>query len=204
MAYTQADFRGPTTWVGIPSAQWPSSWYDSKGNAKFRQPVCKLLKALYGHPDSGGIWEQHCDSHLRKVGFVEIPSWRSVYFHDKLSVLLVVYVDDFKMAGPKNGIEEAWRLIREKIKVEDPTPYGLFLGCKHEIGEVTLGKNGPKVRTMTYNVESYLTKSLEAYMELLTPGNAAEARYYSVSSCVHRPRHLCTDKDWTVTRVSIL
>ena len=106
--------------MGIPSAQWPKSWYDSEGRAKFRQPVCRLLKALYGHPDSGGIWELHCDSHLKKIGFVEVPSWRSVYFHDKLKVLLVVYVDDFKMAGPKPGIAEAWRLIREKIQGRGP------------------------------------------------------------------------------------
>ena len=56
----------------------------AREEAKFRQPVCRLLKALYGHPDSGGIWELHCDSHLKKIGFVEVPSWRSVYFHDKL------------------------------------------------------------------------------------------------------------------------
>ena len=83
------------------------------------------------------------------VGFKEISSWRSVYFHAELRVLLVVYVDDFKMAGPKSGVTEAWRLIRLKIKVENPTPYGLFLGCRHKVGEVSIRKNGPKVRTMT-------------------------------------------------------
>ena len=95
MAYTQAEFRGPTTWVSIPRVQWPQSWKDKNGNPRFKNPVCKLLKALYGHPDSGGLWEQHCDAHLRDIGFVEISSWRSVYFHDKLKVLLVLYVDDF-------------------------------------------------------------------------------------------------------------
>ena len=77
-----------------------------------------------------------------------------MYFHDELRVLLVVYVDDFKMAGPKTGLSEAWRRIRLKIKVEDPTPYGFFLGCRHEIGEIRSRKSGPKVRTMMYNVES--------------------------------------------------
>ena len=170
MAYTQAEFHGPTTWVGIPKEQWPSNWYDAKGKPKYRFPVCKLMKALYGHPDSGGLWEKHCDAHLQSIGFKEIASWRSVYFHDELRVLLVVYVDDFKMAGPKKGLCEAWRRIRLKIKVEDPTPFGLFLGCRHEIGEVRLGTNGPKVRTMTYNVESYLQKSLDLYISLLPQG----------------------------------
>ena len=53
MAYTQADFSGPETWVEIPREQWPASWYKN-GKALYRQPVCRLLKALYGHPDSGG------------------------------------------------------------------------------------------------------------------------------------------------------
>ena len=97
MAYTQADFRGRPTWVGIPREQWPKSWFNDKGEPLYINPVCRLLKALYGHPDSGGIWEQHCDQHLRDIGFVEVPSWRSVYYHKDLRVLLVVYVDDFKM-----------------------------------------------------------------------------------------------------------
>ena len=75
------------------------------------------------------------------------------------------------MAGPKKGLCEAWRRIRLKIKVEDPTPFGLFLGCRHEVGEVRMGKNGPKVRTMTYNVESYLQKSLDSYMWFLPQGS---------------------------------
>ena len=104
MAYTQARFTGPPTWVEVPREQWPDAWFaDGAGRhqPRFRRPVCRLLRALYGHPDSGGLWERHCDSHLRSIGFREIDPWRSVYFHDKLKVLLVVYVDDFKMAGKK-------------------------------------------------------------------------------------------------------
>ena len=71
-----------------------------------------------------------------------MPSWRSVYYHEELRVLLVVYVDDFKMAGPPEGIAEAWELIRQKLRVEDPTPFGLFLGCRHEMGETRLSPGG--------------------------------------------------------------
>ena len=58
----------------------------------------------------------------------EIPSWRSVYFQSKLEVLLVLYVDDFKLAGPKKCISEAWRLIRLKIEVEIPCLTDCSLG----------------------------------------------------------------------------
>ena len=74
------------------------------------------------------------------------------------------------MAGPPEGIAEAWRLIRLKLRVDDPTPFGLLLGCRHEMGEVKLGSNGPIVRTMTYNVESYLRDSVGSYLSLLPQG----------------------------------
>ena len=93
-----------------------------------------------------------------------------MYYRDALRVLLVVYVDDFKTAGPLEGIAEAWRLIRLKLRVEDPVLFGLFLGCRHEMGEVKLGPNGPIVRTMTYNVESYLRDSVGSYLSLLPQG----------------------------------
>ena len=45
--------------------------------------------------------------------------------------------------------------------------YGLFLGCRHEIGEVVLGPEKRKVRTMTHNVASYLERSVQSYLALL-------------------------------------
>ena len=32
--------------------------------------VVLLRIALYGHPDSGGLWEQYCEAMLLLVGFV--------------------------------------------------------------------------------------------------------------------------------------
>jgi len=46
-AYTQAPLMGTKTWVRIPREEQPPSW------RRFRDPVCPLLLALYGHPDSG-------------------------------------------------------------------------------------------------------------------------------------------------------
>ena len=53
------------TWVILPPECRPKAW----GN-KYHCPVVRLKKALYGHADSGGYWERHCDSGLQKVGFV--------------------------------------------------------------------------------------------------------------------------------------
>ena len=66
-AYTQALFDGTPTWVRLPEEAWPVSW--EKGNTKKHNPVCRLTRAVYGHPDAGGYWEQHCESHLKQQGF---------------------------------------------------------------------------------------------------------------------------------------
>ena len=94
-AYTQSKLGGTPTWIRLPRERWPKAW------ANMRDPVCPLVLALYGHPDAGGYWERHCAAHLRSVGFQDIPNWRSCFWHPRYKVYLNVYVDDFKMAGPK-------------------------------------------------------------------------------------------------------
>eukprot|EP00974_Lingulodinium_polyedra_P027358 2643747-Lingulodinium_polyedra.AAC.1 len=70
---------GTPTWVCLPEDQ-------RRGKAlKMHRPVCRLKKALYGHPDSGTFWEKKCDSHAKSVGFDPLgPEWPSCYFHAKL------------------------------------------------------------------------------------------------------------------------
>ena len=131
-AYTQATMRGVDTWVEIPNDRWPKEW---KG--KYSRPVVKLRIALYGHPDSGGLWEQHCESQLKAVGFImpDPEGWPSVFFHPVLKLLLVVYVDDFKMSGPKESMKKGWELIGSKIDMDTPTEANRYLGCDHVVSQ---------------------------------------------------------------------
>ena len=62
-AYIQAPLKGTDTWVALPPDQWPKAWSGMK------RPVCRLLRALYGHPDSGTYWEEHCDTQVLQAGF---------------------------------------------------------------------------------------------------------------------------------------
>ena len=72
-----------------------------------KRPAVRLRLALYGHPDSGTYWERHCDQYLRSVGFTPISEvWNSCYYHEKLKLYLVVYVDDFKLSGPKASLAQ--------------------------------------------------------------------------------------------------
>ena len=89
-AYVQADMRGTPTWVCLPPEV-------RTGKARnMRRPVCRLKKALDGHPDAGAYWEEHCGAHVQSVGFEPTGcEWPSTYFHPGLQLYLVIYVDDF-------------------------------------------------------------------------------------------------------------
>ncbi len=62
---------GTETCVELPKEAWPDDWWKWEGNErvpKHERPVVRLLKALYGHPDSGTFWEKHCGRKLREMG----------------------------------------------------------------------------------------------------------------------------------------
>ena len=161
-AYIQADLKGPRFFVELPPEAWPK-WVNLQD---YRRPVVRLRKALYGHPDSGTMWEQHCDKAVKEVGFVAVgPEWPSTYYHKEMKLLLVVYVDDLKMAGPESNIKQGWTLLRSKLDLEPETGLGLYLGCQLVRGETKL-KDGAKVSTITYDMESFLEQSVQKYLEI--------------------------------------
>ena len=129
-AYTQSLMRGTKTWVRLPKTRWPKSWI-----GKYKDPVVPLRLALYGHPDSGGLWEIDCTYRLGVVNFVLLypDTWPSLFYHHELQLLLIVYVDDFKMSGPEKNMKEGWRLISTQIDMDEPEPIGRYLGCKHMV-----------------------------------------------------------------------
>ena len=134
-----------------------------------RRPVVRLRLALYGHPDSGTYWERHCDTHLRSVGFQPVSEvWNSCYFHKQLKLYLVVYVDDFKLSGPKDSLAKGWALIRKGLQMEDPTPLGVFLGCAHKIEKVPIG-TGQMAAIIGYDMSEFMANCVRKYLDL-APG----------------------------------
>ena len=77
--------------------------------------------------------EQHCDRIVKKAGFEPLPpEWPSCYFNKTLKMFLIIYVDDFKMAGKECNFARAWRGITDGgIKLDEPAPVNHFLGCRH-------------------------------------------------------------------------
>ena len=103
---------------------------------------------------------------MRAVGFEPIgEEWPSVYIHEKLQLVLVVYVDDFKMAGPQKNLAQGWSMLRTRLKIEPETGLDMYLGCNQSKGNVTLG-NGHRVTTVTYDMEQFLRSCVDRYLEV--------------------------------------
>ena len=75
------------------------------------------------------------DASVRENGFGSIgPEWPSRYIHEDLKLVLVVYVDDFKLSGPKENMGKGFELLRTLLNIEkesEITKEGVHLfGCK--------------------------------------------------------------------------
>ena len=161
-AYIQAKLSGTPCWVELPD----EAWHPSANRHKFRRPACRLVKALYGHPDAGTMWEQHCHTAVQKVGFKPLgDEWPSLYFHPEMKLLLVIYVDDLKMAGPTANLPKGWNMLRKELRLEEETPLGLYLGCRISKGEAVL-HDKTKVQTVTYDMETYLEMTVKKYCDV--------------------------------------
>jgi hypothetical protein len=128
-AYTQSYLKAEiVTWVHLPRDRWPKSW-----EGKYKNPVVPLVLALYGHPEAGGYWEEHCESKILALGWVKIGwEWPSVFWHPVKKAMLVISVDDFQLAAIDQDHDELWRGIKSVIDMDDETDDGRFLGCLHE------------------------------------------------------------------------
>ena len=140
-AYTQAemyeeDIEGhdTPTYVQLPEWQWNDAMKEAHRRTG-KRPVCRLLRSLYGHPTAGLFWERKYKQVLRAARFKEMIGWECLFLHETYKVILSVYVDDFKMAGTKKGVAQAWKAIRgpDKLVLDEPQPFGAYLGCEQEV-----------------------------------------------------------------------
>jgi hypothetical protein len=158
-AYVQCDLKGTHTFVVLPPE------LQTEAERKMRNPVRRLHKSLYGHPDSGSFWEEHCAERLLSVGFTPIDEWSSCFAHESLGLFLVLYVDDFLLSGPKANLEKAWSLIRGVVKLGAQGPLSQFLGCGHIVKPAPL-VNDPERVEISYDMRKYLEQAIASYRSL--------------------------------------
>ena len=96
--------------------------------------MCKLVKALYGHPESGAHWENHLTEAVRLLGGEPIWNFPSNFWFEDSRLLLTVYVDDLLLSGPIKNHSQFWRSLQTgkvPIKIVPPELFDRFLGRKH-------------------------------------------------------------------------
>ena len=128
-AYIQARIDNPgcpKTWVRLPKPWWPASWFTANSEPKYWDPVCPLERALYGHPESGAIWEKHLATILEELGWERVAAHPVTWVHKKTKALLAVYVDDLLMTAPPSHEKELWNALEARINFdEEPSRRGL-------------------------------------------------------------------------------
>ena len=164
-AYLQSYIDRPgcaSTWVELPRAWWPESWFDEQGNPLYQRPLCKLIRALYGHPESGAIWEKHLGSVLRDMGWEAAEGisgvWTKPCNQKGQKACLVVYVDDLLLCAPKEFGEKFWRALERRVDFKDKeSPLSRYLGANHQ-WEMKRG-----MMTMTVNMRGYIKSAVEKF-----------------------------------------
>ncbi|MCP3869062.1 MAG: hypothetical protein GY703_13365, partial [Gammaproteobacteria bacterium] len=78
-------------------------------------------------------------------------------------MLLVIYVDDFKMAGPEKNMAIGWQLLRKGLKIDPETPLGLYLGSKQSMVEHTL-PDGTKLRGVMDDMQAFAESCVNRYL----------------------------------------
>ena len=92
-------------------------WTDEMYNMNL--PVVRLERALHGHKHSGNFWEEFCREKCKLAGFEPVgEEWPGVFWDDDNRLLLVVYVDDMKLAGPRDALAGGWERLGKHMSLE--------------------------------------------------------------------------------------
>ena len=126
-AYVQAFLKSKyKTWIELPPELRLEWW---KG--KFTRPVVLLVRALYGHPDAGGMWENHLKGILKKMDGEEIPEYPGNFYFRGTGLMLSTYVDDLTLSGPSEHHAPFWNQLMSEVNVEPPETIYRILGRNH-------------------------------------------------------------------------
>ena len=148
----------PATWVRLPKAWWLASWH-----GLYRDPVCRLRLALYGHPGSGALRDKHLSTILTRLRWVRQDAHPGLWLHTATGAILTVYVDDLMLAARLRDGADLWGSLASLEKVvefgEQPTPIEKFLGGIHNF--YTLDGITP----LTVNMKAFLFSAVQRYID---------------------------------------
>jgi hypothetical protein len=143
------------TFVELPMEFWPKGWAE----AGYRRPVCPLILSLYGHPESGRCWQEHCTSRLTAAGFVELEANSQVFRCSKTGAVVTVYVDDIMVSCRLDAEAGVWDRISKAIDIEPYAVIDRFLGCRYH-------ENSANKTEMVSDMRDFAVSLVERYSEL--------------------------------------
>ncbi|CAE7035956.1 TY5A [Symbiodinium natans] len=128
-AYVQALLKSKfQTWIELPPELRPTWWRE-----RFVRRVVLLLRALYGHPEAGGLWEKHLKEVLQGLGGYELQEYPGNFWLPETQLLLSTYVDDLTLSGPQEHHQPFWEKLCSLVDVEPPEPVYRILGRNHYV-----------------------------------------------------------------------
>ena len=166
-AYLQCHLDG-NTWVILPFELWLPEWKQNHDSTQ--KLAVKLVKSIYGHPQSGNLWQAHLEKQLLEMQGVPIPEYPSNFVfrrgpNREVTLLLNIYVDDLTLAGGCQDIQnQFWEELKTRIKI-DPTEYITEKGTKI-LGRIHKIKRTPEVNTLTYDMTDYAKGIVEFFCNL--------------------------------------
>ena len=104
-AYTQALMQGILTWIRLPRNRWPKEWI-----GVYKDPVVLIL-ALYGHPDSGGLWQRHCDKESDFIHYTALNVARLCFGIPSWSCYLVLMLMTSRCQDPRTTLMKGGNLF---------------------------------------------------------------------------------------------
>ena len=166
-AYVQALLKSKyQTWIELPPELRPAWWREC-----FARPVVLLLRALYGHPDAGGLWEKHLKGVLRNMGGEELPEYPGNFWFPESKLLLSTYVDDLTLSGPQGEHQPFWDALCKVVDVEPPEPVYRILSRNHCIinAQPESTENaalGALKGAMAFDMYDYAQQTVDLYKSL--------------------------------------
>ena len=159
-AFVQCRIDGPgrpRSWVRLPKAWWPAEW------AGMYDPVVPLERALYGHPESGPLWDKHFAGMLIALKYVRVPSCPGTWFRNCDRTLLVVYVDDIMMVCFKQFYDSCWAEISLQVKFKElPEPVSRYLGVNHVFRREPVGS--VVLTHLVLEMRLFIAQAVELYL----------------------------------------
>ena len=156
-AFLKSKYR---TWIELSPELRPNWW-----KTKFVRPVVLLIRALYGHPDAGGLWEAHLKEVLKGLGGVEVQEYPGNFWFHEDKLMLSTYVDDLTLAGPGAAHAPFWQKLCSLVNVEPPEPIFRILGQNHLYIEHDLSDKS-KVQALVLDMSDYAKQTVELYRSI--------------------------------------